>query len=213
MQVMALDTKDGPVPLGDYVPAADHHVVLDGVDWEGYESLLALRGERRRPRITYLDGMVELMTTSEHHERLRHLFGRLLEHFMRAVGVRYLAYGETTYRKKRRKAGLEADECYVLGDARSDRPDLALEVVWTSGGIRKLDVYEPLGVPEVWMWKKGAITVFVLGDDGYEPQECSAALPMIDLALIASFLDRPASGETILAFEQALAARLGRPPG
>jgi hypothetical protein len=25
------------------------------------------------------------------------------------------------------------DECYILGDAAKDRPDLAIEVVWTSG--------------------------------------------------------------------------------
>ncbi|MBA2538842.1 MAG: Uma2 family endonuclease [Deltaproteobacteria bacterium] len=207
---MALESTDAPVPLGDYVPTADHRVVLYSVEWEGYEALLSMRGEQRRPRMTYLDGAVELMTTSDHHERIRYVFGRLLERYMIALGIRYTAYGETTFKHRRRKAGLEADECYVLGDARTDRPDVALEVVWTSGGIAKLEVYEPLGVPEVWMWKKGAVHVFVLTDEGYEQRDRSALLPDIDLAFLTPFLDRPSSGDTLIEFERALAAKLRR---
>jgi len=197
-----------PVLLGDYVPAADQRVVMNGVDWEGYEALLAMRGEKRRPRMTYLDGAVELMTTSEHHERIRFLFGRLLEIYLDAIDVEFTAYGQTTYKKKKKKAGLEADECYVLGGPRSNHPDLALEVIWTSGGIRKLDVYKPLGVPEVWMWKQGVIRVCVLGDHGYEERERSAALPQVDLAFLGSFLDRSSSRTTIREFRTALAQRL-----
>ena len=207
---MVPDSTDAPVPLGDYVPTADHRVVLHGVDWQGYEALLAMRGDQRRPRLTYLDGAVELMTTSEHHERIRYVLGRLLERYLIALGIDFVAYGETTYKHERSKVGLEADECYVLGPARSDRPDLAIEIVWTSGGIAKLDVYEPLGIPEVWMWKAGTLAVFVLGTGGYVEAERSALLPAIDLAFLTSFLGKPASGNTLIEFEQALAARLGR---
>ena len=207
MEAMTRET-DAPIELGDYVPAADQRVVMHGVSWEGYEALLALRGARRRPRMTYLDGAVELMTTSEHHERIRFLLGRLLERYAIALGLNLVAYGQTTYQEKRRRVGLEADECYVVGEPRSDRPDLAIEVVWTSGGLDKLEVYESLGVPEVWMWRRGELYAYVLGDDGYEARDRSALLPAVELALIASFLDRPGSTETIAAFDRALAERL-----
>jgi hypothetical protein len=75
-------------------------------------------------------------------------------------------------------------------------------------GIHKLAVYAPLGVPEVWIWQAGAITVHVLGADGYEEHPRSLVLPMIDLAFLASWLDRPASSETHVEFERALAAKL-----
>ena len=210
MESMLPESTDAPVLLGDYVPTADSRVVLNGVDWQGYEALLAMRGEHRRPRLTYLDGAVELMTTSEHHERIKYVFGRLLERYMVALGIEFVAYGETTYKHESSKVGLEADECYVLGEPRSDRPDLAIEVVWTSGGIAKLDVYEPLGIPEVWVWKAGIVQVFVLGDDGYAEAEQSVLLPAIDLAFLSSFLGRPSSRATLIEFERELTAKLGR---
>lgn len=210
MEAMAPDSTDAPVPLGDYVPTADHRIVLHSVDWQGYEALLAMRGEQRRPRLTYLDGAVELMTTSDHHERIRYVFGRLLERYMIALGIRFTAYGETTFRDQASKAGLEADECYVFGEPRNDRPDLAIEVVWTSGGIGKLEVYEPLGIPEVWIWKRGTVQIFVLGPGGYLERQASDQVPAIDLAFLISFLDRPATGDTLIEFERALAAKLGR---
>lgn len=38
----------------------------------------------------------------------------------------------------------------LLGSEDAERPHLAIEVVWTSGGLDKLDVYRKLGVREVW---------------------------------------------------------------
>jgi Uma2 family endonuclease len=210
MATMVSPLMTEPISLGDYVPAADQRVVIYGVDWAGYKTLLAMRGEKRRPRMTYLDGAVELMTTSEHHERIRFLFGRLLEIYLLELELDFTAYGQTTYKRKRKKAGLEADECYVLGAPRSNHPDLALEVIWTSGGIKKLDVYRPLGVPEVWMWKTGAIHVYVLEDAGYAEHERSVALPQVDLAFLGGFLDRTSGARTIREFRTALAAKLGR---
>ena len=43
----------------------------------------------------------------------------------------------------------EANESYELGQDR-ERPDLAIEVVITSGGIDDLEAYKRLQSPEVW---------------------------------------------------------------
>jgi Uma2 family endonuclease len=74
---------------------------------------------------------------------------------------------------------------------------LAIEVVWTSGGLRKLDIYLKLGVKEVWFWRRGQITVHVLGDDGYAERASSVALPGIDLEQLVSYLDRPSASQAI----------------
>ncbi len=42
-----------------------------------------------------------------------------------------------------------------------EAPDLAIEVIWTSGGIDKLESYRGLGVGEVWFWREGRMEVFV----------------------------------------------------
>src|SRR5438093_214635 len=75
-------------------------------------------------------------------------------------GVGITPYGSWTLESKESERGVEPDECYVLGDvADPERCDLAIEVMWTSGGVNKLDVYRRPGVKEVWIWKAGAIEV------------------------------------------------------
>jgi Uma2 family endonuclease len=187
----------------------DEPVVIDGVGWAGYEALLALRGDQRHPRMTYLDGAVELMSISKHHERTRFVLGRLLEAYMLEQGVRFCGYGQATYKARHADVGFEADECYVLGEPREDRPDLVLEVVWTSGGAGKLAVYRAFGVPEVWIWQRGELRVFTLGPDGYRVVARSELLPRLDLGLLAAFVGRAEriDSDTLRAFRDELVAR------
>jgi hypothetical protein len=42
----------------------DQRVMLRGVSWDEYETLLAIRGEDSVPRMTDLEGTLELMTPS-----------------------------------------------------------------------------------------------------------------------------------------------------
>ena len=209
MVAMAIEKTTTPVLLNEYLLNADEHVVIDGIGWSGYETLLALRGEKRRPRMTYLDGAVALMPISKHHERIRFVLGRLLEIYMLELGVRFSGYGQTTYQARGANAGFEADECYVIGEPRDDRPDLVLEIVWTNGGAQKLDVYRAFGVPEVWIWQHGELRAFALRAGEYQPAAQSRLLPGVDLALLASFVERAAQidSDTMRAFRDALHGR------
>jgi Uma2 family endonuclease len=101
--------------------------------------------------------------------------------------------------------GAEPDECYIFGNAQ-DRvaPDLAIEVVWTSGGINKLDVYRKLGVNEVWYWSRGRIDVYLLRDEQYELAPVSQALRGIDLRQLERFVDQPTTSAAMLAYRAAL---------
>ena len=81
--------------------------------------------------------------------------------------------------------GLEPDECYIVGDPNKDRPDLAIEVVWTSGGIDKLEVHRGLDVGEVWIWQRGVIEVHVLRDNDHAKVTASELVPGFDLAMAA----------------------------
>jgi Uma2 family endonuclease len=93
--------------------------------------------------------------------------------------------------KRGRSAGVEPDECYVFGADQSEpRPDLVIEVIWTSGGIDKLAIYQQLGIAEVWSWIDGKLDLHALRDGRYERVATSHWLPGLDLALPCSFLDR-----------------------
>jgi Uma2 family endonuclease len=193
------------IPAGEYVPTADQRVVMYSVPWSHYEALLALRGEAPGPRIAFLEGALELMTPSKDHGRTKSFLGCLLEAYALERGVDLSPYGSWTVKSAPRQSGAEPDECYIVGaDQSRDRPDLAIEVVWTSGGIDKLEVYARLGVGEVWLLKAGRISVHVLRDGRYEFAARSALFPDLDLDLLCSFLDRPTALQAVRAFREAL---------
>ncbi len=176
---------------GEYIPTADQRVVVYGVSWAQYEAHLAMRGERSVPRIAYLRGTLELMSPSRDHERITSWIGRLIEVYAEEREVQLAPYRSWTL-KHPEEAGAEPDECYVFGaDETKDRPDLVIEVVWTSGGIEKLEIYRALGVAEVWFWIDDRIEVHAFRDGRYERADRSRWLPGLDLVLLCSFLDRP----------------------
>ena len=190
---------------GEHVPTADQRVVTYGVPWEHYEALLALRGERPVPRMAYLEGTLELMSPSKDHERIKSYIGCLVEAYALVRGIDLSPYGSWTQKRALKKAGLEPDECYLVGDQDRDTPDLAIEVVWTSGGIDKLEIYRRLGVAEVWVWKESKIEVYALQEEGYQKVQKSVLFPEFDLKLVCSLLELPTALQAVKAFRKTLA--------
>lgn len=170
--------------------SVDQRVILRNIDWSDYERLLEARGENASPRMTFLEGTLELMTPSLDHEILKTKLARLLEAYAEELGIDLEGYGSWTLRKKTRKGGLEPDECYSIGP-NAKLPELAIEVAWTSGGLDKLEIYRRLGVREVWIWKDNRLHAFALRGDRYEPIPSSELLPQVDFDLLRSMLDLP----------------------
>lgn len=163
----------------------DQRITLSGMRWTDYEVMLALRGDRPGPRITYLRGTLELMSPSFNHEAIKKMMARLLEAWALQNDVPLIAAGSWTLRSAPDERGIEPDECYMLGRQKKERPDLALEVIWTAGGLDKLEVYRGLGVSEVWLWRDGAIEAHVLEGDRYVRAVRSRLLPALDLDRLA----------------------------
>lgn len=185
-------------------PDTDHVVFLHGLSWGDYKSLLRMRGDHSAPRINYLEGEVEIMSPSRTHEGLKSLIGRLIETYCLEHGIRFRPLGSWTLKNRRLRRGAEPDECYIIGEPDADRPHLAIEVVWTSGRIDKLDIYRKLGVPEVWYWRKGRISIYRLRGQRYAPAAASEVLPGLDLELLMRFLDQPTAYDAIIAYRAAL---------
>jgi Uma2 family endonuclease len=169
---------------------------------------LEIRGDRSAPRITYLEGLLEIMRPSRYHESIKSLIGRLVEVWCLEHDVEFSTYRSWTIESEEAERGAEPDECYVFGqNTDPERPDLAIEVVWTSGGINKLEVYRELGVREVWYWRRGRIQPYVLRDKHYETVPQSEILPDLDLHQLVQFLDRPRTSQAIRDYRAALLAR------
>ena len=187
-------------------------VVLRDVPWEQYDALVRARGDAPAPRMAYLDGVLEIMTVGARHEFEKKLIARLLEAWAEEREVSLNGFGQTTYRKKAKRAGLEPDECYCVGPEK-DVPDLAVEIFYSSGGVEKLEVYRRLEVPEVWFWAKGELWVYQLTARRYEKVERSHVLPAIDLEAIARVVretDRTHQTEAVRGYRASLRPRARR---
>jgi Uma2 family endonuclease len=194
------------IPAGEYVPKADQRVILRPVSWSAFEAQLALRGDVAGPRVSYLDGALELMSPSKDHERIKSYIGCLIEAYALETGVDLSPYGSWTLKDALKEAGAEPDECYIVGaDQKKETPDLAIEVVWTSGGIDKLEIYRRFGIAEVWLWTTAeGLAIHVLRDDRYAVSGASSVFREMDVKLLASFLDHPTALQAVRAYRDAL---------
>jgi Uma2 family endonuclease len=192
--------------LSNSIPAPEQRLVLEGISWQQYDALVTLfMNQFPALRMTYLEGTLELMTTSPEHERLKKAIARLIEAFAEELDLDLNGYGSATFRKEAAARGLEPDECYCLGEL-YEVPDIALEIVLTSGSIDKLEVYKGLGVQEVWFWQGQKLSLYGLVDEetGYQALATSQCLPQLDMALLSRYVDRPSQTQAVKAYRQAV---------
>jgi Uma2 family endonuclease len=185
--------------------------VLRGVPWWTYVALRDALDDHAGLKLTYLEGTLELMSPSRLHEDVKKIIARLVEAWAVERRVDLRGFGSTTFRREARQRGLEPDECYKLGKLEEDGvPDIAIEVVLSSGPVDKMAVYAGLGVVEVWVWQPSASAIAVnrLVAGAYQLRERSEVLPALDLAELAKFV-RPGESQTelVIAYQTALRGR------
>ncbi|MBD2211402.1 Uma2 family endonuclease [Nostoc linckia FACHB-104] len=180
------------------------YVLLYNVSWEQLEQLdVALAGTSAR--LTYLDGILEIMSPlSDDHEDNKKTLAMLLEVYMRAKNIRFYGRGSATIGKQEDKTRREPDESYNLGTKKSI-PDLIVEITVTSGGINKLEIYRRLGVPEVWFWEDGLLSVYCLQGDSYIKVSKSTLLPDLDLDILAKYALRADQYDAVTEYSQIIA--------
>ena len=185
------------------------NLLLTGVDWAGYEYLLAARtaAGRRGPRLFYCEGVLEAMTTGSVHERLKKALALLIEAWLEEAGGRYIPGGGMTVRREDRERGFEPDECYYLQNwsrvvawreldfSTDPPPDLVVEVEVSRSAGPRMPVYAGLGVPEVWRFNGQRLTVHQLQPGAtYRESPTSRAIPTFPFADAPRFLAMASAG-------------------
>ncbi len=182
----------------------DQVIELRDVDWKGYRAALKLRGARPSPRVIYLDGSLLLVSPSFPHERLKERLARLITEVVVGLDIRCIPAGQTTFRRRSRRGGIEGDLTYYLARAAAvagkDRidplvdppPDLAVEVVFSHAATAAVATYRRLGVPEVWVCEANVARILVRRADGrYAESPVSSAFPFLAAAEILDWPRRP----------------------
>jgi len=194
----------------DFSNTEEQRLIINGVTWEQYSTLVNIyTDEYPSLHMTYLNGVLEIMTTSNEHERLKKIFARLLEMYFVERQIDLNGYGQTTFRQELAQRGLEPDECYCFG-ALKEVPDIAIEIVVSSGGIDKLEVYRGLGIPEVWFWyaKQQQWKLYRLREDAHESKyeliPHSEFLPELDFDLLSQFAKETSQTKAVIAYRETL---------
>ena len=181
----------------------DRLLLFPELTWEQFKTLepmLDIPGVR----LSFLDGILEIQKRpGRKHETAKGRIGALLETYLLKAGFDYTLTGSLTLENESRLVKCEADKSYELATDR-ERPDLAIEVVVTSGGIDKLEAYKRLQIPEVWFWENSRLSLYALREQGYEEIASSQLLPELDIGLLVRYVNMPSHVEAIKEFQRAI---------
>src|SRR5437868_2737506 len=89
-------------------------VIMYDVSWDYYTKTLEELGPSGSTRNTYDEGRMEIVTTSDEHERTKSLISRFIECYALEADIPIVPDGSVTLRKQLMKQGLEPDECYFV---------------------------------------------------------------------------------------------------
>ena len=104
------------------IPAQEERVLLEDVNWEKYEELLAANEDCQTPRMAYDHGRLEIMMTiSMPHEDFNRTLDAVVELVAEEWELECKALGSTTCRRKDLQVGAEPDSCFYLKNAEQIR--------------------------------------------------------------------------------------------
>lgn len=180
---------------------SEQRILMRNVRWPQYDALVA-DSDDRHVRISFDQGVMELLSPSHRHEFVGRLIGRLVEVFTEVRDVEVRSAKSTTFRRADLERGFEADESYYIAHAaemrglneidltRHPAPDLVIEVDLSHSSLRKFGIYGALGVGEVWLFDGTSLRAFVRRDDQqYDEVTESRALPDFPLSDVPKWLD------------------------
>jgi Uma2 family endonuclease len=194
-------------PAAATLPSKEEPLLFEGMTWREFKAIEQLL-DRPGYRLSFLDGLLEIGRKSgEPHETVKKRIAALVELFLLMAGFDFIPTGSMTLESEGGAVKREADEFYKL-TPNSSQPDLAIEVVVTSGGIDKLAAYQRLSIPEVWFWEDGVLAIYGLlekGDVmGYERIPQSKVLAGLDVELLSQCILMTNHVEAIKVFRQSL---------
>src|ERR1700758_4498976 len=99
-------------PVGP--PLAGRCLLLFDVDWQTYSRLLRAFAERPGIRLTYDRGELEIMSPTLEHDDDGRALGRFVVALTEELDLPLKGGGSTTLRRRLRRRGIEADECFWI---------------------------------------------------------------------------------------------------
>jgi Uma2 family endonuclease len=181
------------IPIQAIELAPGSQIAIHNLSWQDFERLLEDLGEKRKTRVAYYRGTLEIMSPLALHERPHRIIAYIITTILEIQGRNWEDFGSTTF-KRPDIAGVEPDTCFYIQNANQVKgctqmdltlyppPDLAVESDVTSKTT--LNAYTSLGVPEVWIYSNYQLTIYILQANGYVDSPLSPTfsnLPITEL--------------------------------
>jgi Uma2 family endonuclease len=178
--------------------APGNQVIFPHQTWEDYERLLNLRQYKTHPKLYFNSKTQEirLMSPLPSHGNRVDTLSDLVKIILRRKGKDWQCFDPITL-KIPYQAGLEPDTCFyienrqaILGKDKIDLtvdppPDLAIEVDFTS--ITDVGAYQLLKIPELWIYRRESLKIYLLQGESYQESEKSRLFPDIDIKNILPY--------------------------
>lgn len=202
-------------PISQMRLAPGSVVTIPNVSWQEFESILQELGEKRAARVAYSRETLEIMVPLPEHEKPKDLISDIIKTLLRVRGRRYEPFGSTTF-KRQGAAGVEPDASFyiqnyqrMIGCRRlqpdDPPPDLAIETDVTSKTT--IDAYAAIGVPEVWVYDTGSLTIYLLKDGKYVKSDISPIFSEIAIVqIVPTVVERAWQVGSVQALEEFAAA-------
>lgn len=178
----------------------EQRILLYDVRWETYERLLADLENSSAPRLTFDQGVLEIMSPLPEHEESNRTLALLVEVCAEELNIQVRNLGSTTFKREDLKRGFEPDSCFYIqnverirGKSRLDLttdppPDLVIEIDLTRESLNKFAIYAQLGVPEVWRYDGTTLDILVLEGSAHSRKATSKVLPALTDSALTGFL-------------------------
>ena len=202
----------------------EERFLISDVSWDFYVAFCEEIGERPL-RLSYNQGMLEIMITKAPHEFYKTMLAKLIETIILELGTPVRSGGSMTFQRRDLEKGFEPDESWwitheaeVRGKEEFDfqrdpAPDLAIEVEISHSLVDRIGIFAAIGVKELWRMDARELRFCVLREDGtYEDRDASLAFPFLKPADLVPYLrldDDTDETTRILRFRDWLRERIG----
>ncbi len=169
----------------------EQRILIPDVSYAFYKLFCEAIGEQPI-RLSFSDGMLEIMITKSPHEYYKTILAKLLEATVLECNIPVRSGGNMTFQRDDLEKGFEPDECWWIAnesrvrgqkefDFRKDPPpDLAIEIEMSRSLLSRIGIYGALGVKEVWRYDGRRLRFCHLHVDGtYRDGTASLAFPFL----------------------------------
>ena len=205
---------------------SDQRFFLQGVSWQTY---LELRdsSENLHIRMTYNQGILEMMAPSKRHEHFGYFLGRLIDIWTEEMNINVQSCRTMTFKREDLLRGLDPDNYYYITHELAIRnkneidftvdppPDLVIEIDLGGGALDKLESYAAFRVPEVWRYDGDNLFIYTLGSELMEEKsenryivspasQCLPGFPIREIEAIMQKLGSTSDTELVRSFRRSV---------